>query len=223
MKKKIFFILSSIILLVVFSFIFIGHFNHSKLLSNKKENDYKVKELIKSDSDKKEDDTNDNENNENSTKNIDVHNYSNDYSNSKSNKPNMESNSTSKSNVINNNTNTEPPKSDVTPQNTPTNNNPIPSPEPPREQTAWEKLGISEYAYYHTEMYGARIDLYGTDISFCNSEAKRILNSYDDVSNTRSYSCTGKYTYTYIGCSVDVTFYDGRVVGYNEAKRILGF
>ena len=90
-------------------------------------------------------------------------------------------------------------------------------------RTAWEKLGISEYDYYHTEMYGARVDLYNTDISFCNSEARRILNSYEDVANTRSYSGTGKYTYSYIGCSVDVVFYDGRTVGYNEAKRILGF
>ena len=142
-----------------------------------------------------------------------------------SNKANNNQNNSSKTtNTHNNSTNTSSPPVN---NNQPVQNN---TPQPPAEQkpivdnrTAWEKLGISEYDYYHTEMYGARVDLYNTDISFCNSEAKRILNSYEDVANTRSYSGTGKYTYSYIGCSVDVTFYDGRTVGYNEAKRILGF
>ena len=132
----------------------------------------------------------------------------------------------------NNNSNSNSNKNYSAPANTQNNNNnnnqqqevKQEAPKPVVDnRTAWEKLGISEYDYYHTEMYGARVDLYNTDISFCNSEARRILNSYEDVANTRSYSGTGKYTYSYIGCSVDVTFYDGRTVGYNEAKRILGF
>ena len=131
----------------------------------------------------------------------------------------------------NNNSNSNSNKNYSAPTNTQNNNNNNQQQEVKQEapkpvvdnRTAWEKLGISEYDYYHTEMYGARVDLYNTDISFCNSEARRILNSYEDVANTRSYSGTGKYTYSYIGCSVDVTFYDGRTVGYNEAKRILGF
>ena len=131
----------------------------------------------------------------------------------------------------NNNSNSNSNKNYSAPANTQNNNNNNQQQEVKQEapkpvvdnRTAWEKLGISEYDYYHTEMYGARVDLYNTDISFCNSEARRILNSYEDVANTRSYSGTGKYTYSYIGCSVDVTFYDGRTVGYNEAKRILGF
>lgn len=133
-------------------------------------------------------------------------------------------------NHSNNNSNSNSNKTYSAPTNTQKNNNnqqqeiKQEAPKPAVDnRTAWEKLGISEYDYYHTEMYGARVDLYNTDISFCNSEARRILNSYEDVANTRSYSGTGKYTYSYIGCSVDVTFYDGRTVGYNEAKRILGF
>lgn len=135
------------------------------------------------------------------------------------------SNSTTNKNVKANDNN----KNYSSPTNTQNNNNQQQevkqeTPKPVVDnRTAWEKLGISEYEYYHTEMYGSRVDLYNTDISFCNSEAKRILNSYEDVANTRSYSGTGKYTYSYIGCSVDVTFYDGRTVGYNEAKKILGF
>ena len=148
-----------------------------------------------------------------------------DINSNEANNNNNQNNSSKTTNTHNNNsTNTSSPPVN---NNQPVQNN---TPQPPAEQkpivdnrTAWEKLGISEYDYYHTEMYGARVDLYNTDISFCNSEAKRILNSYEDVANTRSYSGTGKYTYSYIGCSVDVTFYDGRTVGYNEAKRLLGF
>ena len=148
-----------------------------------------------------------------------------DINSNEANNNNNQNNSSKTTNTHNNNsTNTSSPPVN---NNQPVQNN---TPQPPAEQkpivdnrTAWEKLGISEYDYYHTEMYGTRADLYNTDISFCNSEAKRILNSYEDVANTRSYSGTGKYTYSYIGCSVDVTFYDGRTVGYNEAKRILGF
>ena len=147
-----------------------------------------------------------------------------DINSNEANNNNNQNNSSKTTNTHNNSTNTSSPPVN---NNQPVQNN---TPKPPAEQkpivdnrTAWEKLGISEYDYYHTEMYGTRADLYNTDISFCNSEAKRILNSYEDVANTRSYSGTGKYTYSYIGCSVDVTFYDGRTVGYNEAKRILGF
>lgn len=152
--------------------------------------------------------------------------------NKKTTKTVEENKSSQKTTTSNSNNNSNSNKNYSAPANTQNNNNnnnqqqevKQEAPKPVVDnRTAWEKLGISEYDYYHTEMYGARVDLYNTDISFCNSEARRILNSYEDVANTRSYSGTGKYTYSYIGCSVDVTFYDGRTVGYNEAKRILGF
>ncbi len=150
--------------------------------------------------------------------------------NEKTNKTVEENKSSQKTTTNNSNNNSNSNKNYSAPANTQNNNNNQQrevKQEAPKSvvdnRTAWEKLGISEYDYYHTEMYGARVDLYNTDISFCNSEARKILNSYEDVANTRSYSGTGKYTYSYIGCSVDVTFYDGRTVGYNEAKRILGF
>lgn len=152
--------------------------------------------------------------------------------NEKTNKTVEENKSSQKTTTNNSNNNSNSNKNYSAPANTQNNNNNNNQQQEVKQEapksvvdnrTAWEKLGISEYDYYHTEMYGARVDLYNTDISFCNSEARKILNSYEDVANTRSYSGTGKYTYSYIGCSVDVTFYDGRTVGYNEAKRILGF
>ena len=198
-----------------------GHKSEKTLLESKS-NTIKKDKLNKVDEEDKqevkeenyEDDENKLTENENiSSKNV----HSNTTNNKSQNNTSNNHNSNNSSNIVTNN-------------NQPTQNNNNTPPAAPVEQqpavdnrTAWEKLGISEYDYYHTEMYGARVDLYNTDISFCNSEARRILNSYEDVANTRSYSGTGKYTYSYIGCSVDVTFYDGRTVGYNEAKRILGF
>lgn len=223
MKKKVFFILSSIILLVVFSLIFIDHFNHSELSNNKIKNESKEKELIKNNSNKKEDDIDVNEDNKNNVENTDDHNYNNDNSYSKSNKPNMESNSTSKSNVINNNSNTESSKANVSPPSPPQNNNPVQEQEPPRELTAWEKLGISEYDYYNTPSDNEGELAFKGSTSLCQNEINRLVNKYYDsgIDGGNYYTINGKYTHAYLGCGIKM-YMNGNTYTYSQIKS-MGF
>ena len=93
---------------------------------------------------------------------------------------------------------------------------------PVREQTAWEKLGISEYEYYNATSEGVQADFPGSDLSVCNNEGNRLMNTYDRVWGTQSYTVRGKYTREYKGCGLKVNV-DGTEYSYSQARSILGF
>lgn len=112
-----------------------------------------------------------------------------------------------------------PQQSQPVQQQTPQATTPAPQP-----QTAWEKLGISEYAYYNTTLEGVQPDFRGSDLSVCNAEVSRIGNTYyrQGVNGGNSFTVTGKYTGQYLGCGLKIVI-NGVEYSYSQAKGILGF
>ncbi|MDO5002781.1 MAG: hypothetical protein Q4E39_00935, partial [bacterium] len=104
-----------------------------------------------------------------------------------------------------------------TTQTQPANTQPQQPAQPPRPQTEWEKLGISEYAYYNTPMFSWEEKAY-SNINDCINEANSINQKYGFVTNYGYVS--GKYVDT-IGCWVKV-YVDGNKY-YLGAFRALGY
>lgn len=225
MRKKLFLILTSLLLLISILFIIYFFFNnnHYNMKLNK---DIKIKENVKKE--KKEDDMNDtSENNQTIIEDDNSYNYSNDISTSKSSKNNMESNNASNSNVINNNSNNE---SNNNPASSNTNNNPVnnyipqtPTPEPVRELTEWEKLGISEYDYYNTPSDNEGELAFKGSTSLCQNEINRLVNKYYDsgIDGGNYYTINGKYTHAYLGCGIKM-YMNGNAYTYSQIKS-MGF
>lgn len=88
-------------------------------------------------------------------------------------------------------------------------------------QTEWEKLGISEYAYYHTPMNMGEEVAFESDISVCDAEINRLINAYyrEGMSGGNSYTVNGKYTYSYIGCGINI-FINGIKYKYSQIKAM---
>ena len=224
MRKKFFFILTSMILLIVFIFVFYI-FLCKNFESNSIDNEVKTTEKIKKEITKKEDDYNEStKDDEVSIKDDDTNNYSNNVSTSKSSKNNMESNHTSNSNVINNNSNKES-NSNLTPEssnNNQTNNEPVPV-EPVRELTEWEKLGISEYDYYNTPSENEGELSFKGSTGLCQNEINRLVNQYYDsgIDGGNYYTVNGKYTHAYLGCGIKM-YMNGNTYTYSQIKS-MGF
>lgn len=224
MRKKFFFILTSMILLIVFIFVFYI-FLCKNSESNSIDNEVKTTEKIKKEITKKEDDYNEStKDDEVSIKDDDTNNYSNNVSTSKSSKNNMESNHTSNSNVINNNSNKES-NSNFTPEssnNNQTNNEPVPV-EPVRELTEWEKLGISEYDYYNTPSENEGELAFKGSTGLCQNEINRLVNQYYDsgIDGGNYYTVNGKYTHAYLGCGIKM-YMNGNTYTYSQIKS-MGF
>ncbi len=96
-------------------------------------------------------------------------------------------------------------------QNTPPQTPPSPQ---PSQQTAWERLGISEYEYYHTP-------LFTNDYIDFDSESKcaslvQVIKNYCDL-DSGYQGVAGKYTGGSIGCRLRI-YVNGETYSYSQFK-----
>ena len=172
-------------------------------IKESKKSDSKKEESVKEE--KEEESKVDQESTKDEDKKKDDDNLFSDKDEKKSGSSEKKSNNSSNGNKKNNTpTNTQNNQSN---QSQPTNNNSTPSQpktqtntQPVRELTAWEKLGISEYAYYNTpEFSWERVDFKSNDQ--CNAWIERKYNEEKIIGG--SYRIVnGKYTRSQIGCMV---------------------
>ena len=121
-------------------------------------------------------------------------------------KNDMESNNTSNSNVIKNKTvkqeqtntqtKTQEPKKEV-------------SKEQPKPETEWEKLGISEYDYYHKPMWSwARVDYSIEDYKTFEQTHQACIDAGNNMEDIISFSCTNinSYSGAYLGDMLKVKY-----------------
>jgi len=119
------------------------------------------------------------------------------------NKSNMESNSSSNSNVVNNNKKTnvtqakeekhETVKETVVQESTP---------EPKKEPTPWESLGISEYDYYNKPMWSwARVDYSVKTYGTLEQTHQACIDAGNELDDIISFSCDNINSYSgdYLG------------------------
>ena len=125
------------------------------------------------------------------------------------------SNIDEKPRVENNTSNNEKPKKENKPTNpsnsgttttTPNYQPPKDEEKPPKEQTAWEELGISEYDYYHKPVWSwARIDFsvddYGTEENTKNACISKGNKLMKESQEGLGFSCQGILSYAgnYLG------------------------
>ncbi len=226
MRKKVFLILTSLVLLIIFILVFLNFFvDHSE--SNKKKYEIKNSETIKKEKTKKEDDLiDDSQNDETNNEDYGDSNSSDDVSINKSNKNNMGTNNASHSNVVNNNSNNESNNSQTNSNSNQNNNNYIsttPAPEPVKELTEWEKLGISEYDYYNTPSDNEGELAFKGSTGLCQNEINRLVNTYYDsgIDGGNYYTVNGKYTHSYLGCGIKM-YMNGNAYIYSQIKS-MGF
>lgn len=77
----------------------------------------------------------------------------------------------------------------------------------------WEKLGISEWDYYHTP--APNEGELATGISDCDNEANNIISKYKVVAHSGD---TYSYSDDYLGCWIVIVFSDNSRIFYNEFK-----
>ena len=217
MRNKVFLILTSLVLLIIFILVFLNFFvDHSE--SNKKEYEIKKSETIKKEKTKKEDEL---------IEDYDDSNSSDDVSINKSNKNNMGTNNASHSNVVNNNSNNESNNSQTNSSSNQNNSNnyipPTPTPESVKELTEWEKLGISEYDYYNTPSDNEGELAFKGSTSLCQNEINRLVNTYYDsgIDGGNYYTVNGKYTHSYLRCGIKM-YMNGNSYTYSQIKS-MGF
>ena len=223
MRKKVFLILTSLVLLIIFILVFLNFLvDHSE--SNKKEYEIKNSETIKKEKTKKEDDLiDDSQNDETNIEDYGDSNSSDDVSINKSNKNNMGTNNASHPNVVNNNSNNESNNSQTNSSSNQNNSNNYipPTPEPVKELTEWEKLGISEYDYYNTPSDNEGELAFKGSTSLCQNEINRLVNTYYDsgIDGGNYYTVNGKYTHSYLGCGIKM-YMNGNSYTYSQIKSI---
>ncbi len=114
----------------------------------------------------------------------------------------------STNNVSTNNTPVQPkeePKTETVPVA------PVQQPvqEPPREQTEWEKLGISEYDYYNSPMWSwARVDYSVKTYGSFDATHQACINAGNQLEDIISFSCTNINSYSgdYLGDMLRVKY-----------------
>lgn len=114
----------------------------------------------------------------------------------------------STNNVTKNTTPTQPkeePKTETVPVA------PVQQPvqEPPREQTEWEKLGISEYDYYNSPMWNwARVDYSVKIYGSFDATHQACINAGNQLEDIISFSCTNINSYSgdYLGDMLRVKY-----------------
>ena len=139
-----------------------------------------------------EDVTNDIENESNNVHNID--------------KNDMESNNTSNSNVIKNKTVKQEQTNTQTKTQEPKKEVPK---EQPKPETEWEKLGISEYDYYHKPMWSwARVDYSIEDYKTFEQTHQACIDAGNNMEDIISFSCTNINSYSgdYLGDMLRVKY-----------------
>ena len=119
------------------------------------------------------------------------------------NKNDIQSNNISNSNVVENKTNNikqEEPKQEVVQEQ--------PHVEP-KVQTEWEKLGISEYDYYHSPMWSwARVDYRIEDYGTFEQTHQACIDAGNSLEDIISFSCTNinSYSGAYLGDMLKVKY-----------------
>ena len=89
---------------------------------------------------------------------------------------------------------------------------------PTTPQTEWEKLGISEYAYYNTPYFDwETVDFKNNGDCEAYIQRNVAADKYFTGGNYRIVN--GKYTYSYIGCMVYLR-HDGEKYTYQQAKAM---
>ena len=81
--------------------------------------------------------------------------------------------------------------------------------EPPREQTEWEKLGISEYDYYNSPMWSwARVDYSFKTYGSFDATHQACINAGNQLEDIISFSCTNINSYSgdYLGDMLRVKY-----------------
>lgn len=108
-------------------------------------------------------------------------------------------------------------------KNSTNSDQPIAPTTPEKELTEWEKLGISEDAYYNTPSDNDGELVFKGDISLCKNELNRLLNAYydDGFDGGNTFTINGKYTYSYLGCGINV-YIKGNSYTYSQIKS-MGF
>lgn len=210
-KRKIMFVI--ILLVTIFGLSSILYFNSKN--KNLKNTDKKISEKNIINQAKKKNSKNENtikdqtiENEETSSKNQDE--SQKDSLNKNSSK--QESNS---SNQVSNNTSQTTTTTSATTDQKQTTSQQVQT--PPRVQTEWERLGISEYDYYNTPAHNeGEIAFYG-DISLCIGEKNRLTDLYYDkgINGGREYTVNGEYTHSYLGCGLYIIM-NGKSYKYSE-------
>lgn len=201
LKTKKWIIIASIIVLVVVALFII------KISSTEKEKGEKVKksnftEIIdKSKSDTKNDGSKEEE------QEISDESKTDNSSSKSTNSSNVNNESTvSDNNTANNKSTVSSSTNSSVPQISTPQPDPTPSQNTQPVQTEWEKLGISQYEYYHTPMNAGEEVVFEGNESLCTTEINRLVDKYyrEGLSGGNSYTINGKYTYSYIGCGINI-------------------
>lgn len=121
-------------------------------------------------------------------------------------KNDMESNNTSNSNVIKNKTVKQEQTNTQTKTQEPKKEAPK---EQPKPETEWEKLGISEYDYYHKPMWSwARVDYSIEDYKTFEQTHQACIDAGNNMEDIISFSCTNinSYSGAYLGDMLKVKY-----------------
>ena len=161
---------------------------------------YYSSKYSKSDEDINESDSENIKNDDDDTKNISNNNVS-------TGEDNLASNNVSNNNVVNNNIN----KSVEQEKHTETvvqEQKPEPKVEV-KQQTEWEKLGISEYDYYNKPMWSwARVDYSINDYGSFEQTHQACIDAGNNMEDILSFSCTNinSYSGAYLGDMLRVKY-----------------
>ena len=119
--------------------------------------------------------------------------------------PKVENNTSNNEKIKEENKTTNPSNSGTT-TTTPNYQPPKVEEQPPKEQTAWEELGISEYDYYHKPLWSwARIDFsiddYGTEENTKNACISKGNKLMEESQEGLGFSCQSILSYAgnYLG------------------------
>mgnify|MGYP001087124032 FL=1 len=89
------------------------------------------------------------------------------------------------------------------------NNNEVKEATQPKKETEWEKLGISEYDYYHKPMWSwARVDYKVEDYGSLEKAHQACIDDGNKIEDSISFSCTNINSYSgdYLGDMLKVKY-----------------
>lgn len=211
MNKKILITIITLISIILLVVVGIYIFKNKDTSTNKNN---EVKETLKEENQNnseinvdKNEEQNDEEIEESDDKDDeDVESNSNDVDNSiKENNSNNEVSIPNKDNSNNNNTNQNNNVSDNTTDDS------------PKEQTPWEKLGITEYEYYNTPVWSWQNVDFGVDLegdkycaneTDCLSKCQQYGDEYLSQNNNGGYNCDDVLSYSGRYLGIDFEFFE---------------
>ena len=211
MNKKILITIITLISIILLVVVGIYIFKNKDTSTNKNN---EVKETLKEENQNnseidvdKNEEQNDEEIEESDDKDDeDVESNSNDVDNSiKENNSNNEVSTPNKDNSNNNNTNQNNNVSDNTTDDS------------PKEQTPWEKLGITEYEYYNTPVWSWQNVDFGVDLegdkycaneTDCLSKCQQYGDEYLSQNNNGGYNCDDVLSYSGRYLGIDFEFFE---------------